>query len=535
MNQAVSSPAEQELHRLERENCALRAELQHLKELVSHGSSTIAAELLKVETHYRQSDQDLHTIIDHLPTMIGYWDRNLRNRFGNKAYAQWFGMDPAHLPGMHAREVIGEEAYRQSLPYIEAALRGQPQQFERSVLAPGSTQPRQFLVQYLPDLLGQEVHGLYTMVTDISSARQAESALRERDQKLRGLYELSPLGIAMTDMEGHFVEFNEAFRAICGYSTQELMTLNERTLTPPRFVELEAKQREQLIEGGRLGPYEKEYLRKDGCLIPVAFNGVLISGSDGKRYIWSIVEDLSKRKQTEQLQLVLNEYHELSLDVLARSREKIVTALTRLSLYRDNETGQHITRSELYVKALADALAAAGHYPAQLSQHDIDLIVKATPMHDLGKVGVPDQVLLKPGRHTPDEMLVMQSHAAIGESILLVAAGGEATTDSLLMVASRMAGAHHENWDGSGYPRRLKGTDIPIEARLMAVADVYDALTTPRVYKQAWAHEAARLEILSLKGIKFDPLIVEAFEQVHTTFMEIASEFGDHDPHASAS
>jgi PAS domain S-box-containing protein len=372
------------------------------------------------------------------------------------------------------------------------------------------------------------------MVTDISLTKRAESALRERDQKLRGLYELSPLGIAMTDLEGRFVEFNEAFRNISGYSTQELIVLDERSLTPARFAALETTQREHLKASGRFGPYEKEYLRKDGCLVPVALNGVLISGSDGKPYIWSIVEDLSKRKQTEQLEVVLNEYHELSLDVLERSREKIVTALTRLSLYRDNETGQHITRSELYVRALADALAAAGHYPDQLNQHDIDLIVKATPMHDLGKVGVPDQVLLKPGRHTPEETLIMQTHAAIGESILLVAAGGEAVADSLLMVASRMAGAHHENWDGSGYPRRLTGSDIPLEARLMALADVYDALTTPRVYKQAWSHEAARLEILSLDGVKFDPLVVDAFKQVHLTFKEIAGKFGAQGPYANS-
>ncbi len=515
------------MRRLETENRALRAELQHLKELVSCGASTIAAELLSVKQNYRQSDQDLHTIINHMPTMVGYWDRDLRNRFGNLAYADGFGIDPQRLPGMHVRDVIGEETYRLNLPYIEAALRGEAQQFERSLPTSDDKQPRHLLVQYLPDIVDREVRGLYTMVTDISLTKQAESALRERDQKLRGLYELSPLGIAMTDLEGRFVEFNESFRKLCGYSTQELMTLSEHSLTPPRYARLEATQREHLRQNGRFGPHEKEYLRKDGCLVPVALSGVLISGSDGQQYIWSIVEDLSKRKQTEQLQVVLNEYHELSLDVLARSREKIVTALTRLSLYRDNETGQHIMRSELYVKALANALAAAGHYADQLSLQDIDLIVKATPMHDLGKVGVPDQVLLKPGRHTAEETLVMQSHAAIGQSILLVAAGGEAVTGSLLMVASRMAGAHHENWDGSGYPRRLKGTEIPIEARLMAVADVYDALTSPRVYKQAWSHEAARLEILSLTGIKFDPLIVEAFEQVQPTFKEIAGKFGD--------
>jgi PAS domain S-box-containing protein len=531
---AAPASTEKALRQLASENRRLHAEVDHLKNLLAAGGTTILGELISAEKSFHQSDQDLHTIINNIPTMVGYWDRELRNRFGNLAYADWAGIEPDRLPGMHVRDVIGEETYRLNLPYLEAALRGEVQQFERRLPATQRHQPRDVLIQYLPDIDGREVRGLYTMVTDISSTKLAESALRERDQKLRGLYELSPLGIAMTDLAGRFVEFNEAFRNICGYSTQELMELNERSLSPPRFAALEAAQRELLKQGGRFGPFEKEYLRKDGCLVPVALNGVLITGSDGQEYLWSIVEDLSKRKQTEQLQVVLNEYHELSLDVLERSREKMVTALTHLSRYRDNETGQHIERSELYVKALANALAAAGHYPDQLTKHYIDLIVKATPMHDLGKVGVPDHVLLKPGRHTPEETLIMQTHAAIGESILLVAAGGEAVVDSLLMVASRMAGAHHENWDGSGYPRRLKGSEIPLEARLMAVADVYDALTTPRVYKQAWAHEVARLEILSLKGIKFDPLIVEAFEQVHLAFREIAGAFGDQDPQASA-
>ncbi len=527
MTVAAPASTEMELRQLESENRRLHAEVEHLKQLLSAGATTMVGELMSAEESFHQSDRDLRTIINHMPIMVGYWDRTLHNRFGNLAYAEWFGVDHDRLPGMHVRDVIGEDNYRLNLPHIQAALRGEMQQFERKLPAARGQPARDVLVQYLPDIIHGEVLGMYSMVTDISPVKQAQSALRERDQKLRGLYELSPLGIAMSDLEGRFIDFNEAFRNICGYSREELLKLDELALTPARFAQTEATRREQITLNGRFDPYEKEYLRKDGCLIPLALNGVVISGSDGQQYVWSIVEDLSRRKQTEQLQMVLNEYHELSLDVLQRSREKIVTALTHLSLYRDNETGLHITRCEHYVKALAQAMTDAGHYTDQLSEHQIDLIVKATPMHDLGKVGVPDHVLMKPGRHTSEETLTMQTHAAIGETILLVAAGGDALEDSLLVVASRMAGSHHENWDGSGYPRHLKSTDIPLEARLMALADVYDALTSTRSYKKAWSHEAARLEILSLKGIKFDPWVVDAFERIQFVFKKIAAEYKD--------
>jgi response regulator RpfG family c-di-GMP phosphodiesterase len=269
----------------------------------------------------------------------------------------------------------------------------------------------------------------------------------------------------------------------------------------------------------------RRYLRQDrkGRYIEVNIHP-MPSGDVVRTYT-----DVSEYEQVNrQLNVVLDEYQQLSDQSMQRGRDQVVFALTELSVIRDNETGLHTKRTQLFVKTLAQDLAQSGHYKEHLSEQQIDLIVKATPMHDLGKVGIPDHILLKPGRHTEEETTVMRTHAALGESILLVMAGaGHRVDDTLFTVAAKLAGAHHENWDGSGYPRSLSGQDIPLGARLMAVADVYDALTTARVYKRAWTHEEASAHILSLRGTKFDPAIVDAFEREEAKFNTIALELAD--------
>jgi HD-GYP domain-containing protein (c-di-GMP phosphodiesterase class II) len=243
--------------------------------------------------------------------------------------------------------------------------------------------------------------------------------------------------------------------------------------------------------------------------------------------------DVTEYELTNQhLTQVLQEYAELRHRDNQQQREHLIDALSRLSMFRDNETGKHIERTQLFVRILAKRLLADGLFPEQLNEATIQMIVKATPMHDLGKIGIPDQILLKPGRHTPEETQIMKTHASIGESTLLVAASEGASESDLLILAARIAGAHHENWDGSGYPRGLVADAIPLPARLMAIADVYDALTTPRVYKRAWSHEEAYAEIKLLTGTKFDPRIVDAFEKSQLEFMEVARDLRD-DTHAS--
>ena len=516
-----SPQLEFEVHRLAAEN-------RRLKRILAFEANTLAGELLDCEERLDQANRDLRSVLNNMPSMIGYWDKNLRNRFGNAAYVEWFGDAAASMTGKHIREVIGEERYQLNLPYIEAALRGERQEFERAIPSPDGKQTRYSLAQYLPDIANGQVQGFYVLVSDVSSIKKAAMALRERDEKLRGLFEVAPVGIGMVDLNGRIVDANEMLCKICGYSADELKELDYLDLTPQRYAEQESAQIMQMRETGRYGPFEKEYLRKDGCLVPVRVHGILVTGNDGKSYGWGIAEDMTREKQAEQLNQVLDEYQELSEQAMQRARGQVVVALTELSVIRDNETGLHNRRTQLYVKTLAQALVQSGHYAEHLSRQQIDLIFKATPLHDLGKVGIPDHILLKPDRLTDEETQVIRTHAMLGESILLVMAGaGRRTDDSLFAVAAKIAGAHHENWDGSGYPRGLSGQDIPLAARLMALADVYDALTTARVYKRAWTHEEASAHILSLSGTKFEPAVVDAFGRTEADFKAIALELAD--------
>ena len=268
----------------------------------------------------------------------------------------------------------------------------------------------------------------------------------------------------------------------------------------------------------------ERYTRKDrnGRYIEIHSN-TMPSGDLVRTYT-----DVTKYHQmNEQLKGVLDDYKELSQKVLQDSREKMVTALTQLSLIRDNETGLHIKRTQLYLRALADELVRSEKFTEILNEKFIDQLVMAAPMHDLGKVGIPDNILLKPGHHTPEERTIMRTHAMLGENILQVVAESTKESDSLFVIAANIAGGHHENWDGSGYPRGQTGANIPLEARLMALADVYDALTTDRAYKKRWSHEQAVSEIMRLEGIKFDPEVVAAFKSAEEQFRAISMEWAE--------
>jgi PAS domain S-box-containing protein len=248
------------IHQLESAVHRLSVENARLKNILSFEAATMAGELLDAEESLNQSNRDLRSILNSMPAMIGYWDKNLCNRFGNTAYVEWFGDAGTSIAGKHIREVIGEERYQLNLPYIEAALLGERQEFERAIPSPDGKQVRYSLAQYLPDIVDGEVQGFYALVNDVSAIKHTEATLRERDEKLRGLYELSPLGIAMADMSGRFIDFNEAFRNICGYSTEELKELDYWALTPQRYAADEACTLNKSNEPVTLAP-----MRKNTC------------------------------------------------------------------------------------------------------------------------------------------------------------------------------------------------------------------------------------------------------------------------------
>jgi putative two-component system response regulator len=213
---------------------------------------------------------------------------------------------------------------------------------------------------------------------------------------------------------------------------------------------------------------------------------------------------------------------------LALTQAVTIESLATLAEYRDPETGGHIKRTQNYVKALAVHLKDHQRFRSELSDEVIDLLYLSAPLHDLGKVGVRDNVLLKPGRLTDEEFEEMKKHTIYGEEALRITEqklGG----DSFLHYAKEIAYTHQEKWNGSGYPQGLKGDDIPICGRLMALADVYDALISKRVYKPPFPHEKAVEIIVEGKGTHFDPDIVDAFLKLEDTFRNIALTFADFD------
>ena len=224
-------------------------------------------------------------------------------------------------------------------------------------------------------------------------------------------------------------------------------------------------------------------------------------------------------------------------------RDVALYALATLAETRDTETGNHLYRTRAYVGALARHLRRSPAYKEELADAAYAMIVKATPLHDIGKVGIPDHILLKPGRLTEQEFAIMKTHAAIGGDAILTAMervaadhsislDGMAHSDSMrfLQVARQIARHHHERWDGTGYPDGLKESAIPLAARLMAVADVYDALICRRVYKEPMPEERVVAIITQGRGSHFDPEIVDAFLAIREEIDEIARKYADPEP-----
>jgi putative two-component system response regulator len=205
-----------------------------------------------------------------------------------------------------------------------------------------------------------------------------------------------------------------------------------------------------------------------------------------------------------------------------------ILALGSLAEIRDNETGNHLRRTQQYVRLLAEHLQRHPRFSLTLTRTNIELIYKSAPLHDIGKVGIPDSILLKPGKLTAEEFTVMKTHAALGKEAIENAEQELGRSAPFLGFAKEIAGGHQEKWDGSGYPAGLVGINIPVSARLMAVADVYDALVSARPYKTPMSHEKATQIITEGRGTHFDPDVVDAFLELRHHFAGVANRFRDH-------
>ena len=293
---------------------------------------------------------------------------------------------------------------------------------------------------------------------------------------------------------------NEAFEAICGSDIR--IVLSDWQMPGMSGVELCAKVRQR-----QLSSYVYFIL-----LTTLSRTGHVIRG------LRAGADDfLTKPCHPEELQARLAIAERI---VSLENKQLLVFSLARLAESRDPDTGTHLERMRDYSRLLAAELSRTPRYRDDIDADYIRTLFLTSPLHDIGKVGIPDSVLLKPGKLTAEEFEIMKQHVVIGRDTLDAALASDPTAQ-YLRFARDIAAGHHEKFDGSGYPDRLVGEDIPLSARIVAVADVYDALTNKRVYKEAMSHDQARSIIVEGRGSHFDPEIVEAFLRIEQDFVAV--------------
>ena len=214
---------------------------------------------------------------------------------------------------------------------------------------------------------------------------------------------------------------------------------------------------------------------------------------------------------------------------IQHAQQVLVFAMATLAEQREADSESHILRVQNYVLALAKALSKRPEFETLLTPAYIETLYRSAPLYDMGSVGVPDRILLKPGRLTADEISIMRTHTTLGHAAIERAEKTLGRAAPLLSMVKDVVLCHQEKWDGSGYPRALARTDIPLSARIIALADVYDALITSKVYKDGVPHDKAVQIIFSERGAHFDPDLVDAFIEIQDSFAEIAKRYADTD------
>ncbi|MCG2584286.1 two-component system response regulator [Massilia sp. TS11] len=240
------------------------------------------------------------------------------------------------------------------------------------------------------------------------------------------------------------------------------------------------------------------------------------------------------REQLERQNEILEQKVAERTAQLQKMQDATILAMASMAETRDNETGNHIRRTQNYVRTLARHLQPHPRFAAVLTDENIELLYKSAPLHDIGKVGIPDRILLKPGHLDRDEFEIMKLHTVYGRDTINVVERHLGASNNFLTFAREIAYAHQEKWDGSGYPENLSGDAIPVSARLMAVADVYDALISKRVYKDAFSHEDAVAIMKKGRATHFDPDVLDAFLELEGEFARIASQYQDSDADIAA-
>jgi PAS domain S-box-containing protein len=351
----------------------------------------------------------------------------------------------------------------------------------------------------------------------INERKKAEEALKASEEKYRTILESIEEGYYEVDFEGYFVFVNDSLSKILGVPKIDLGFMNFWDFMDDKNAE---QMYEAFLECRRTGKPVKAFdcefninaapayieasvsLLRDTRGLPIGYRGVLRDRTEKKKMELDLIESYRK---------------------IQEARAATILGLAKLAEYRDEGTGTHLERIRDYARILAVELSKDPRFSDTVDQQYVDDIYQSSILHDIGKVGTPDALLLKPGELTTEEFDIIKRHTVMGGNALK-AIESQIEGKSFLAMGREIAFNHHEKWDGSGYPRGLKGEAIPLSARIIALADVYDALTTKRFYKEAFSHEKAKNMIILLRSKHFDPRIVDAFLAVQEKFNRVREE-----------
>lgn len=372
---------------------------------------------------------------------------------------------------------------------------------------------------FLQQLRGTDINVLYGRLTvfclfilfgshvqfNINKRKKAEETLQKSEEKYRGILKSIEEGYYEVDSEFNFKFFNDSMCQMLGFTKDELIDSNARQYMDDENATKVKKIFDEIkLTGKPAKTFDCEFIVKGGHRRIIELSVSLIAGSNGKPLGFrGISRDVTEKKLLEKS--LLDSYEEVE-----NTRTGAILGLAKLAEYRDKETGQHLERIREYTRIIAEELAVQPKYKNYVTKDYLDDIYLSSILHDIGKVGTPDSILLKRDKLTPEEIKMMENHVVLGGSALDTV-DSHVKRRSFLTLGKEIAYYHHEKWDGTGYPKGLKGEDIPLSARLVTLADVYDALTSKRSYKEAFSHKKARGMVVIEKGKTFDPDVVSAF------------------------
>ena len=474
-------------------------------------SSSAAVELSRLRNaeHLHCSELKYRNLVETSRDMITLCDREGRISYSNSAFFRKTGLNGDDLAGTAIYDFF-EGTDRSRLESVVRAC------FERAA-DPG---PSEFIMK-MPS--GPEIwtelsinnvsngnSACQIVLRDITSRKNLEVEIGSLTAFQEKILQNEIIGIITMTPDGHITNWNRGAINILGYSEKEVLGSNFFDLVVTGERPVKKKGRHAMVNAGS-SSVQIELLRKDLSGIHVMYFESMMRDAQNKpsviiAFFFDVTEKVSLERESKELMIQLTQAQNVT-----------ILSLARLTEYRDIETGSHLERIMRYTELLANKLSSYKEYRDYISREYIQDLVNSCPLHDIGKVGIPDQILHKPGKLTAGEFEIMKNHTVIGGDTIQQAEE-KLRGRSYLLLGKEVAYYHHERWDGSGYPRGLKGEDIPLSARIVAVADVYDALTSRRPYKEAYPHDKASEIIRSSAGTHFDESIVKAFSGCENEF-----------------